>query len=77
LTFEGQSTPKNGLELGAMFVDLNSRPTNQGFEGGSDRPFRLYIYLPKVPDQVLSIHISKASLSVAGPWQIEWTPPSK
>lgn len=77
LAFDGQSTPKNGLELGAMEVDLNSRPTNQGFEGGPDRPFRLYIYLPKVPDQVLSIHISKASLSVAGPWQIEWTPPSK
>ena len=78
LTFEGQSTSKDGLDIVALDVDLNTGPVGHSFEGGNlGSPFKLSIYLPKLPDQVLSVLISKAYLSVTGPWQIEWTPPSK
>jgi hypothetical protein len=78
LAFEGQSTPKNGLGVAVIDVDLNPGPVGHSFEGvGPGSPFKLSIYLPKLPDHALTVHISKIYLTVTGPWQIEWTPPSK
>ncbi len=72
-----QTTPQDGLALQNVNLQLSSQSGGSSLETLPGGQFRLALDLPALPAGPLTLHIPQATITVAGPWQIDWTAPRK